>query len=108
MSDRVERIECFVLTLPRKEAYLGALGPGETPNAKGYFVRGRNGTVYPTFDRSVLVRARTNSGAVGLGRDLRHRGAGGTGVDYRGPAGRLRDRPRPPSTRPRSTTSSMT
>ena len=67
MSDRVERLECFVLTLPRREAYLGALGPGESVNDKGYFVRGRNGTVYPTFDRSVLVRATTNSGAVGWG-----------------------------------------
>lgn len=67
MSDRVERIECFVLTLPRREVYLGALGPGETANDKGYFVRGRNGTVYPIFDRSVLVRATTKSGAVGWG-----------------------------------------
>ena len=67
MSDHVERIECFVLRLPREEAYLGALGPGERANDKGYFVRGRNGTVYPIFDRSVLVRATTNSGAVGWG-----------------------------------------
>ena len=67
MADLVDRIESFVLTLPREEVYLGGLGPGEKVNAKGYFVRSRNGTVYPVFDRSVLVRATTRAGAVGWG-----------------------------------------
>ena len=47
--------------------YLGALGPGEAVNARGYFVRRRNRTVYPTVDRSILVRVTTRDGAVGWG-----------------------------------------
>ncbi len=67
MSDRVARVESFVLTLPRDDPYLGALRPEETVNAKGYFVRRANRTVYPTFDRSVLVRVTSAEGAEGWG-----------------------------------------
>jgi galactonate dehydratase len=67
MTDRVERVACFVLSPPRDEPYLGSLRPGEQVNAKGYFVRHGNRTVYPTFDRSVLVRLTTADGAVGWG-----------------------------------------
>ena len=67
MSHRVTRVESFVLTLPRDDPYLGPLGPGETVNAKGYFVRRSNRTVYPTFDRSVLVRVMSSDGAEGWG-----------------------------------------
>ena len=71
MSDRVgDRVACvqsFVLTLPRDEPYLGPLRPGETVNAKGYFVRRGNRTVYPTVDRSVLVRVTSSAGAEGWG-----------------------------------------
>ena len=88
VPNRVERLECFVLTLPRREAYLGAPGPGEAVNDKGYFVRGRNGTVYPTFDRSVLVRATTNSGAVGWGETYGIVAPGAHGGDHRGSPGR--------------------
>lgn len=67
MPDRVERVACFVLTLPRDEPYLGSLRPGEEVNARGYVVRQGNRTVYPTFDRSVLVRLTTADGAIGWG-----------------------------------------
>lgn len=66
-ADRIAAIETFVVTLPRDEPYLGALRAGETPNARGYFVRRGNRTVYPVFDRTVLVKATCASGAVGWG-----------------------------------------
>lgn len=67
MSERVARVEVFSLTVPRDTPYLGALRPGETVNEKGYLVRRGNRTVYPTVDRSVLVRIESTSGAVGWG-----------------------------------------
>ena len=67
MSDRVARVEAFTLTVPRETAYLGPTRPGEEPNARGYFVRAGNGTIYPTFDRSILVRVETRDGAIGWG-----------------------------------------
>ncbi|MCK8782300.1 mandelate racemase/muconate lactonizing enzyme family protein [Rhizobium sp. NTR19] len=67
MSDRVRSVEAFTLTIPRDTPYLGASRPGEEPNAKGYLVRRSNKTVYPTFDRSILVRIETQNGVVGWG-----------------------------------------
>jgi galactonate dehydratase len=67
MSERVARVEVFSLTVPRDTPYLGALRAGETVNEKGYLVRRGNRTVYPTVDRSVLVRIESASGAVGWG-----------------------------------------
>jgi galactonate dehydratase len=67
MTDKVARIEPFVLTIPRETPYLGALRPGEEANAQGYFVRRGNRTVYPAFDRNVLVRITTRDGVIGWG-----------------------------------------
>ena len=67
MIDPVVRVEPFVLTIPRETPYLGALRPGESANDKGYFVRKGNRTVYPAFDRNVLVRITTRQGLVGWG-----------------------------------------
>lgn len=64
---RVTKLEAFICTIPRDEPYLGALREGEAPNERGYFVRKGNKTVYPTVDRSVLVRLETDSGAIGWG-----------------------------------------
>jgi len=64
---QVARLESYILTVPRDEPYLGALRKGEEPNQRGYFVRKGNKTVYPTVDRSVLVRVETDSGTVGWG-----------------------------------------
>lgn len=67
MSEIVTSVQAFTLTQPRDVPYLGAARPGEEPNAKGYLVRNGNRTVYPTFDRSILVRVETNNGTVGWG-----------------------------------------
>jgi galactonate dehydratase len=67
MTDPVARVDCFVITIARDTPYLGALRPGEEPNRAGYFVRRGNRTVYPTVDRTVLVRIETQAGAVGWG-----------------------------------------
>jgi L-alanine-DL-glutamate epimerase-like enolase superfamily enzyme len=67
MIDPIRRVEARILTIPRDTPYMGALRPGEEPNSSGYFVRKGNGTVYPTVDRSVLVRVETRDGVVGWG-----------------------------------------
>lgn len=67
MSERVAKVEIFSITIPRETIYLGEARPGESINAKGYLVRKGNRTVYPTSDRTVVVRIETESGAVGWG-----------------------------------------
>ncbi len=67
MPDVVKSVEAFTLTLPRDTPYLGAARAGEEPNEKGYFVRKGNRTVYPIFDRSIVVRIETLNGVVGWG-----------------------------------------
>ncbi len=64
---RVARVETYIVTLPRDTPYLGPLGPGESVNARGYIVRRGNGTIYPTVDRSVVVKVTAENGAVGWG-----------------------------------------
>lgn len=66
-SDAVERIETFILSVPRDTPYLGPVGPGEAVNERGYLVRSGNRTIYPTTDMSVLVKATTRNGVVGWG-----------------------------------------
>jgi L-alanine-DL-glutamate epimerase-like enolase superfamily enzyme len=63
----VRSIEPIVVSLPRDTPYLGPLGPGESVNARGYFVRQGNRTIYPTVDRSVLVKITGSDGTVGWG-----------------------------------------
>ena len=67
MSGRVAQIDTFIVTLPRDTPYLGPLGPGETVNGKGYIVRRGNGTIYPTVDRSAVVRVTAADGSIGWG-----------------------------------------
>ena len=67
MSQHIAAIETFIVTLPRDTPYLGPLGPGEQVNARGYIVRRGNGTIYPTVDRSIVVRVTTADGLVGWG-----------------------------------------
>ena len=69
MSDgsAIARIEAMIVSIPRDTPYLGPLGPGESVNARGYLVRRGNRSVYPTTDRSVLVRVETRDGTVGWG-----------------------------------------
>jgi galactonate dehydratase len=67
LSDRVASVETFIVTVPRDTPYLGPLAPGETVNPRGYVVRKGNGTIYPTVDRSIVVRVTTEAGHVGWG-----------------------------------------
>ncbi|MEP3034035.1 MAG: hypothetical protein ABJO67_06795 [Pseudoruegeria sp.] len=67
MSDVVKSVEAFSLTIPRDTPYLGAPRAGEEPNEKGYLVRKGNRTVYPIFDRSIVVRIETLNGVIGWG-----------------------------------------
>ncbi|TFW21833.1 mandelate racemase/muconate lactonizing enzyme family protein [Massilia arenosa] len=60
-------VETFIVTLPRDTPYLGPLAEGESVNSRGYIVRKGNGTIYPTVDRSVVVRVTASDGAVGWG-----------------------------------------
>ncbi len=64
---RIQCVETFIVTLPRDTPYLGPLGPDEQVDARGYVVRRGNRTIYPTVDRSVLVRLTTADGTVGYG-----------------------------------------
>ena len=67
MSDRIQSVEVFPLSIPRDVPYLGALEPRVTVNDKGCFVRPGNRTVYSISDHSVLVRVTTAGGAFGWG-----------------------------------------
>jgi L-alanine-DL-glutamate epimerase-like enolase superfamily enzyme len=67
MAAAIRSVEPIVVTLPRDVPYLGPLGAGERINERGYFVRAGNRTIYPTFDRSVLVKITTADGTVGWG-----------------------------------------
>lgn len=63
----IASVETFIVTLPRDTPYLGPLGPGERVDARGYVVRQGNRTIYPTVDRSVLVKLTAADGSVGWG-----------------------------------------
>jgi len=67
LSARIASVQTFIVTVPRDQPYLGPLGPGERVNARGYVVRRGNGTIYPTVDRSIVVRVATEDGMVGWG-----------------------------------------
>ncbi len=67
MTDRIESVEVFPLSIPRDVPYLGPLESGIRPNEKGYFVRPGNKTVYSVNDHSVLVKVTTENGAYGWG-----------------------------------------
>lgn len=64
---RVASVETFIVTIPRDTPYLGPLAPGESVNSRGYVVRRGNGTIYPTVDRSIVVKVTCEDGTVGWG-----------------------------------------
>ena len=64
---RIKSVETFIVSLPRDVPYLGPLGPGEEVNAKGYIVRRKNRTIYPTADTSVIVKVAATDGTLGWG-----------------------------------------
>ena len=63
----IAAVDCFVVTLPRDVPYLGPLKDGESVNSRGYIVRRGNRTIYPTVDRSVVVRIIAADGTIGWG-----------------------------------------
>ena len=65
--DRIEKVTAFVVEIPRDVPYLGPLRAGETINRRGYIVRQGNRTLYPTSDRSVVLRIDTEKGLTGWG-----------------------------------------
>lgn len=67
MAVTIRSVESFIVVVPRAVPYLGPLAEGERVNARGYFVRHGNRTIYPTVDRSVLVRISASDGTIGWG-----------------------------------------
>jgi galactonate dehydratase len=67
MTDRIEKVSAFVVEIPREVPYLGPLREGEFVNRRGYIVRQGNRTLYPTVDRSVVLRIDTEQGLTGWG-----------------------------------------
>ena len=67
MNAVISRVEAFIVTLPRDTPYLGPLGVGEQVTERGYVVRSGNRTIYPTSDRSVLIRITASDGTLGWG-----------------------------------------
>jgi len=63
----IRSVETFIIAIPRDTPYLGALGPGERVTERGYLIRQGNGTIYPTTDRSVLIKITADDGTVGWG-----------------------------------------
>ena len=65
--DRIAKVTAFIVEIPRDVPYLGPLRAGETINRRGYIVRQGNRTLYPTSDRSVVLRIDTEKGLTGWG-----------------------------------------
>lgn len=65
--ETIAAIDCFPLAIPRDEPYLGKLEDGVAPNAKGYFVRPGNRSLYSLHDHCLLIRITTGTGRVGWG-----------------------------------------
>ena len=67
MKTAIKKIETFIITIDRDTPYLGPLAESEHINEKGYIVRQGNGTIYPTTDRSVLIKITLEDGTIGWG-----------------------------------------
>lgn len=67
MTVVIRSVEPIVVAIPREVPYLGPLAQGERVNERGYFVRAGNRTIYPTVDRSVLLRITASDGTIGWG-----------------------------------------
>lgn len=67
MSPRIAQVQTYVVTLPRDTPYLGPAGRGDQVLPHGYLVRAGNRTLYPTVDRSVVIKLTADDGTVGWG-----------------------------------------
>ncbi|TAG27823.1 MAG: mandelate racemase/muconate lactonizing enzyme family protein [Burkholderiales bacterium] len=64
---RIERVETFIISIPRGVPYLGPLKEGESINERGYLIRKGNKAIYPSTDMSVLIKITASDGTVGWG-----------------------------------------
>jgi L-alanine-DL-glutamate epimerase-like enolase superfamily enzyme len=64
---RIERVETFIISIPRAVPYLGPLKEGESINERGYLIRKGNKAIYPSTDMSVLIKITASDGTVGWG-----------------------------------------
>lgn len=67
MDEKIVKVECFMLGIPRDTPYLGALGPEDVVTKGGCFVRAGNSGIYSLRDHSLLVKVTSQSGAYGWG-----------------------------------------
>jgi L-alanine-DL-glutamate epimerase-like enolase superfamily enzyme len=67
MKATVKKVEPIIISIPRETPYLGALEENNRPNAKGYFIRPGNKSVYHLHDQSLLVKITLTDGTVGWG-----------------------------------------
>lgn len=67
MAKQLASIDVYEFFRPRADTYLGVNDPGDISLGQYHFVRKFNGTVYPTSDRSVVVRVVDSDGCVGWG-----------------------------------------
>lgn len=67
MLNKIEKVDVFVFQRKPNNAYLGNLDSGDIALNEHHFVRKFNGTVYPTGDRSLVMRITDSEGGVGWG-----------------------------------------
>jgi galactonate dehydratase len=67
VTARIAQVQAFIVTLPRDAPYLGPAGAGDQLLGSGYLVRSGNRTLYPTVDRSILIKLTADDGTVGWG-----------------------------------------
>ncbi|ODP36573.1 MULTISPECIES: mandelate racemase/muconate lactonizing enzyme family protein [Sphingomonas] len=67
MAEPVDLIEIFEFRRPSDDSYMGTLDDRDVALGQYHFVRRFNGTVYPTADRSVVIRIVDANGAEGWG-----------------------------------------
>ncbi|GAB3740388.1 mandelate racemase/muconate lactonizing enzyme family protein [Spirosoma lituiforme] len=67
MTDKINKVDVFPISIPRDVPYLGPLESGNVQNKQGYFIRPGNNSVYHISDQSVLVKITTESGQYGWG-----------------------------------------
>ena len=87
VTDRIATVETFIIVIPRDVPYLGPLRPGESINARAIWSARATARIYPTTDRSVLVRITRRDGTVGWGETYGIVAPGAVTCDHRRPAG---------------------
>ncbi len=65
--DAIQKLECFIVRVPRDVPYLGPLRDGEFINEKGYLIRKGNRSIYPSTDQTVVLKVTAESGRIGWG-----------------------------------------